>query len=610
MKFLASIRERRLFQIVAGYAAVGWVALEVVDQFVQNGVLPPFVYGTALIWFLGGLVAALVIGWFHGERGDQKAPAFEIGVLAVLGLLVMGFTGTRVTTYVSNQAALAAAAESALDLRRVAVAYFRDLGPDGDSQHIADGLTEDLIAQLAKVRALDVVSRNGSAQFRGMDVSIDSIARALEAGTIVDGTVEQVGERVRVNVRLVDGQSGAEFRRASFERPMAEILTASDELVEETARFLREWLGDEIRIRRQEEAARNLDAWSLVQRGERARKEAEMRLRRDEPEEAVAAFDSADELLARAQIVAPAWPEPSVLRAQIAYRRARISHDAHEIAAWIEHGLEQAEHALGINPEHAAALEIRGTIRYFHSLLPLIPDPQQREALMASGRKDLEEAVRRDPALAAAHATLSHLYFYSDDINSGVLAAQRAYEEDAYLDASSTVLGRLVGGTYDMQAFDQTKRWCLEGFRRFPADPRFSACQVLILTTPIETADVERGWRLIAQVDSVAFQPQQEIHRAKARIYMGGVLARAGLPDSADAVLRRGRAEFRPEMDPRRELYLAEAAFRANLLGDVDGAIDLLKQFAAANPDFGFEHHWWWRDVRRHPRYSELAPVH
>src|SRR5712664_2999205 len=104
-----------------------------------------------------------------------------------------------------------------LDRNRVAVLYFNDESHDSSLGYLADGLTEALIDQLHGIRALDVVSRSGVAPFRGRDIARDSIARALAAGTLVAGDVENLGSRVRVTVRLVDGPSGADIRRQTFE---------------------------------------------------------------------------------------------------------------------------------------------------------------------------------------------------------------------------------------------------------------------------------------------------------------------------------------------------------------------------------------------------------
>ncbi len=189
MSFLASVRERRMIPIVVSYAAAAWIAIEVVDQFVDRGILPDLVYVILLVWFVGGLAAASIIGWNHGEKGDQQ---FRRGEMILLGVVVAGtLTGTvgAVQRYRAEQAVAGVIdAATGLDPRRLAVLYFDDRSRDGALSFMADGLTESLIDELANVQGLDVVSRNGSAEYRDSGLRPDSIARLLNAGTYVSGS--------------------------------------------------------------------------------------------------------------------------------------------------------------------------------------------------------------------------------------------------------------------------------------------------------------------------------------------------------------------------------------------------------------------------------------
>ena len=83
MGTLQELKERRIVQIVVSYAAAGYIALEVLSQLIENGIIPGLIYSVALVWYVGGFVAATVIGWNHGEKGHQQAPKSEIAFLAV-----------------------------------------------------------------------------------------------------------------------------------------------------------------------------------------------------------------------------------------------------------------------------------------------------------------------------------------------------------------------------------------------------------------------------------------------------------------------------------------------------------------------------------------------
>ena len=125
-----------------------------------------------------------------GQR-DWRALA-GIGALVLLALGVLAWRGT--TLFGSSRRQAIAGAGAGFRPQRIAVLYFKDMSPDKRLGYLADGLTESLIDELDQVSALDVVSAAGVKQFRGSDVPRDSIARALEAGTLVEGRLEPEGE--------------------------------------------------------------------------------------------------------------------------------------------------------------------------------------------------------------------------------------------------------------------------------------------------------------------------------------------------------------------------------------------------------------------------------
>jgi serine/threonine-protein kinase len=105
--------------------------------------------------------------------------------------------------------------------QRIAVLNFADMSADKHLGYLADGVSKSLTDQLSRVNALDVISSGGVNQFRGKDVARDSIARVLEAGTLVDGSVAPEGKNVRVTMRLVDGNSDAQRDEASVVAPLS-----------------------------------------------------------------------------------------------------------------------------------------------------------------------------------------------------------------------------------------------------------------------------------------------------------------------------------------------------------------------------------------------------
>ncbi len=606
MSLFQRFKQRRFFQILVSYLAGGWIAVEVVDQLVDRGRLPDIAYTLVLIWYVAGIGAALLVAWYHGEKGRQRAPFSEMAALAIIAVTTILLTGSTVATYIANRAAVTAAEASRLDLHRVAVLYFEDLSPGGELTPVADGFTESLIDELSSVKGLDVLSRGAVQPYRTAAVAPERVGRALEAGTLVAGTVERLGDRVRLCLRLLDGESGIEFQRTSFDLPQADLLAARDTLAGRSARMLREWLGEEFRVRSTRGETSNLAAWLLYQRGEKARKDGEAALAERDLETMAARFDAADSLLADAQRADGAWTAPAVLRGHIAFRRSRVAASLDDLVHWVEVGLGRVAPALTVDPNDAKALEVRGTLKYWLWLQNVEPDPERSDALFNAARADLERAVELDPELASAHASLSHLYLNAPDEAAAVLAARRAYEEDAYLENADAVVWRLVTSSYNLEQFTEMARWCDIGRKRFPDNYRFVGGELQLMTTPAADPDVPRAWSLLATLDSLAPPYQAQFEHIRGEIEIGGVLARAGLADSARAVIARADHDLSPDLDPQRDLYRMEA-YMLTLVGDYDRAIDLLKLDAALHTGSTFEQHWWWRELRSQPRWRELS---
>lgn len=607
MKAWQDLRERRIIQILGSYLVAGWVGLSVLDQLIGQGVLPPILYDLALVLFIGGVPASLIIGWYHGEKGEQQVPRREVVLLSVVVL------GTLITTgivYQSEQGPTTAAdVDSDLDASDIAVLYFEAAGSDEDLPAIADGLTESLIDRLDRVGRLDVVSRNGSRMYRGSDLTREEIARELDVGTLITGTVEADGDHVRISTQLVDGSTGGPVERGTVRVERAELLSGLDEVATEISRHLRQWLGEEVELQRERGETENLAAWTLLQRGQRQLEEARQLLGHAGADSALAAFRQADSLFAEAASLDTTWVDPLVGRARVAYRHSRaVAGDVPRAVEQIERGIGFANETLERQSNAPTALELRGTIRYWQWLLGAPGWDGDPDELFEAARRDLEEAVDTDPSLASAYSTLSHLR-YRESITDAVLAAQRAYEQDAYLEVTDEVLWRLYHGSFDLGHFQQARRWCDEGARRFPTDYRFTECQLWLMITPTVDPDVDRAWTLQERAVELAPEGRKPYERALDQIIVGGVLARAGLADSARSVLLRTRRSVDQEIDPAHELLSFEAVMRT-ILGDHGEAVELLKEYHAANPEHSFSRGqdlaWWWNDLRNHPGFQEL----
>ena len=530
-----------------------------------------------------------------------------MGAVAVAGVGVIAAAVILLRPHGSARAATAGGP----DPHDIAVLYLEDRSRNGELGYAADGITEGLIGALSRVQGLHVISSNGVAPFRGGAVAPDSVARALNVGTLVAGSVEPDGARLRIQLRLIEGATGVDFERASLEASSAQLLTARDSVVGEVTRMLRQRLGQELRVRQERETAPSPEAWALLLHGERLRKLAEDRFAQGDAPGGSAGFRSADSVLASAEAGFPRWAAPIVLRGQIAYRRSRLAGSPDTLLAAIGTAVAAAERALAIDPNDAQALELRGTARYYLYVRGITPDPKEQAALLQHAKDDLESATRVDPDLASAHATLSHLYYNQPGgVVSALVEARLAYTADAFLSTAPEVLWRLFLGSYDLEQLTQARTWCEEGARRFPGDYRFAECRLWVLTMPGVTPSVPEAWRLVDEVVRLAPESRREYQRHRAMMITGAVLARAGLPDSARAVLLRARAGA--DVDQWQDLPYYETYARI-VLGDSAEVIALLRRLVSGTTGpstagaTDWASHWWFRGFQARPDFQALV---
>jgi len=467
------------------------------------------------------------------------------------------------------------------------------------------------------VNGLNVISRNGVARFRGSNLRVDSIARVLETGSVVRGSVEPVGDNLRVNVQLLDGLSTVERGGTSIELPASEVLALQDSVIQSVAGFLRQVLGTQVRTAETRAGTNDDAAWLLVQRAELMRADA-FDYEEEEPERARQMYLEADSLAALAADRDGRWAEPVTLRGWISYDLAFSEESRQRMIGRFEEAVRLAADAIARDPTYADAHHLRGRARYLLFLREASPDARERERLLDSAQADLQAAVDRDPTLAEAWYALSDLDYAREDNVSAVLAAQKAYEADRFLSNMDANLLQLYETHYDAEQFPQADTWCREGARLFPDDWRFLECQLFVMVTPWRGADrdVDRAWQLASELDSLA---PDELVGLRARMWVAGTLARLGMPDSARAVIAATHAD--PAVDPGQQLANDEAFVRIILgeeagdeavrMREQDQAIELLKRYNAANRGHGLETdrdlHWWWRPLRDNPRFREVA---
>lgn len=149
----------------------------------------------------------------------------------------------------------------------ICVLPLTNLSGDPEQQFFSDGITADIITELSRWRLLAVRSRSASFRYRGPAVDTAQVARELNVRFVVEGTVRRLGDRVRINVQLIDAETGTHVWGERFDRAQAEIFSVQDEVVQTIVSTLvgRVHVSDAERARRKPPAS--LDAYECVLEG-------------------------------------------------------------------------------------------------------------------------------------------------------------------------------------------------------------------------------------------------------------------------------------------------------------------------------------------------------
>ena len=341
------------------------------------------------------------------------------------------------------------AAAFADDAPSIAVMPFANAGRDEENEYFADGLGEEMLNLLAKIRGLRVAARTSAFSFKGRDVHVSEIGRELGVATILEGSVRKAGRRVRISTRLVDVTNGYHLWSETYDRELEDLFAVQDDIAQSVVRELRAaLLGDEpgaeadARVRAEVAAAArgrggNAEAYRLYLEG-RHRID---RQTRDDAERGIERFRKALELDPG---FALGWAEMSSACASGAGRGwVPFAEGYHQARA-------AAERALRLEPDltegHLALSRVRmwsdwdfaGADASLQRALELAPGNAvvvRMAGLLAGNLGQLERAIelsRRaaalDPLSVSAHNNLGSYYLWAERFSEAEIACRKALE--------------------------------------------------------------------------------------------------------------------------------------------------------------------------------------
>jgi TolB-like protein/tetratricopeptide (TPR) repeat protein len=226
-QLLEEIRARKLDRIAAGYAVAAWVVIQAASI-----VLPTF---NAAPWVMQFLIIASIVGFFvtvaggwilmpaHPDTSPRTRRIF--GVFLIAGVLLAVGLGLFAWGHSGNTSDLVGDTSAPAGSNSIAVLPFVNMSGDTKQDYFSDGIAEEILNDLSNTPELRVAARTSSFAFKGRNTDIKQIARALNVRGIVEGSVRQVGQRVRIAAELVDVSNGFQIWSESYDRELTDILS-------------------------------------------------------------------------------------------------------------------------------------------------------------------------------------------------------------------------------------------------------------------------------------------------------------------------------------------------------------------------------------------------
>jgi adenylate cyclase len=161
----------------------------------------------------------------------------------------------------------AAPAEASLERSRVAILPFRNMSSDPGDEYFAEGMTEEIISTVSKIRELTVISRTSVMRYRNLSVPIGQIGQELKVGSVLEGSVRKAGNKIRITAQLIDVKSDGHLWSQSYDKELADVFAIQGDIAEQIAGSLKVQLlqGERRRIRGQ--PTTDLAAYTLYLKG-------------------------------------------------------------------------------------------------------------------------------------------------------------------------------------------------------------------------------------------------------------------------------------------------------------------------------------------------------
>ncbi|MEP6586826.1 MAG: hypothetical protein ABJB70_08885 [Candidatus Udaeobacter sp.] len=252
LNFFAELKRRNVYKVAVAYAIVGWLSIQIATQVFPFLEIPNWVVRLVIAAVAIGFPIALVIAWAfeltpegikRAEDVDPAASAEQprkhawifVVVIAAAISVALFFLGRYTAGNNATPRLSEAATGSSIPQKSIAVLPFENLSEEKANAYFAEGIQNEILTKLATVRDLKVISRTSTAKYQSKPDNLKTVANELGVATLLEGAVQKSGDKVRVNVQLIDARTDSHVWAKTYDRDFKDVFAAESEVAQEIA---------------------------------------------------------------------------------------------------------------------------------------------------------------------------------------------------------------------------------------------------------------------------------------------------------------------------------------------------------------------------------------
>jgi len=237
--FFDEVKRRKVYRVAAAYIIAAGGAIQLASAAFPAWELPNWALRFVIVLLLLGFPIALMLAWAYDitAQGIRATPETAVPrrhrrrniiMLVATGVIISAAAGFFLLPRVSARK---------ID-KSIAVLPFENLSNEKDNAYFADGIQDDVLTNLSKIGDLKVISRTSVMSYRGKASNVREIGKALGVATILEGSVRRVGNRVRVNVQLINASNDEHLWAEDYDRDLTDVFAIQTDLAQKIAREL------------------------------------------------------------------------------------------------------------------------------------------------------------------------------------------------------------------------------------------------------------------------------------------------------------------------------------------------------------------------------------